>query len=69
MMQELGLEVSAVTVAERYSDLLSGYVIDIADVASAGAFALPVKAAPTLMTDLASREALATAVLAFADAL
>jgi LPPG:FO 2-phospho-L-lactate transferase len=69
MMQELGLEVSAVTVAERYGDLLSGYVIDIADVAGASALTLPVKAAPTLMTDLATRESLAKAVLAFADAL
>jgi LPPG:FO 2-phospho-L-lactate transferase len=69
MMQELALEVSPVTVAERYGDLLSGFVIDTADVASASAVAVPVKAAPTLMTDLASREALAKAVLAFADAL
>ncbi|MBV8185689.1 MAG: 2-phospho-L-lactate transferase [Alphaproteobacteria bacterium] len=69
MMQELGLEVSAATIAERYGDLLSGYVVDIADIGSASALALPVKAVPTLMTDLATRESLAKAVLAFTDTL
>ena len=69
MMQELGLVVSAVAAAERYGDLLSGYVVDTADVAAARELAIPVKAVPTLMTDLATRQALARAVLAFADAL
>ena len=31
MMRELGLEVSAATVADRYRDLLDGYVVDEAD--------------------------------------
>jgi LPPG:FO 2-phospho-L-lactate transferase len=69
MMQELGLVVSAATVAERYGGLLSGYVVDPVDLDSVRHLALPTKAAPTLMTDLATREALARAVLAFADAL
>ena len=69
MMQELGLVVNASTVATRYGDLLSGYVVDSADVANVGGIAVPVKGAPTLMTDLATREALARIVLDFADAL
>ena len=35
MMQELGLVVSAAAAAERYGDLLSGYMVDTADVAAA----------------------------------
>ena len=69
MMLELGLAVSAATAAERYAGSLSGYVVDSADVAGAHRLALPMKAAPTLMTDLATREALARTVLDFADAL
>jgi LPPG:FO 2-phospho-L-lactate transferase len=69
MMEELGLVVSASTAAKRYGDLLSGYIVDTADVANVRDLDLPVKAAPTLMTDLAAREALAKVVLDFADAL
>jgi LPPG:FO 2-phospho-L-lactate transferase len=69
MMQELGLTVSAAAVAKRYGDFLTGYVIDAADAVQARDLGLPVKAAPTLMTDLATREALARTALDFADAL
>jgi LPPG:FO 2-phospho-L-lactate transferase len=69
MMQELGLVVSTSAVARRYGDLLSGYIVDTADVVQASDLGLPVKATPTLMTDLATREALARTVLDFADAL
>ena len=31
MMQELGLEVSAASVAWRYGDILDGYIVDHAD--------------------------------------
>jgi LPPG:FO 2-phospho-L-lactate transferase len=64
MMQELGLAVSSASVAERYGDLLDGYIVDQAD-----AHGIPgrVHIAPTLMTTLADKEALARTVLAFAD--
>ena len=69
MMQELGLTISAATAAERYGTLLSGYVVDPADAGDVRGLAAMVKTAPTLMTDLATREALARAVLDLADTL
>jgi LPPG:FO 2-phospho-L-lactate transferase len=66
MMQELGLAVSSATVAERYGDLLSGYVVDSADAKGVRA---KLHVAPTLMTTLEDREALARTVLDFADSL
>jgi LPPG:FO 2-phospho-L-lactate transferase len=66
MMQELGLAVSSASVAERYGDLLDGYIVDQGDAAG-----IPgkVHVAPTLMTTLADKEALARTALAFADSL
>jgi LPPG:FO 2-phospho-L-lactate transferase len=69
MMSELGLEVSAAAVAQRYRDLLDAYVLDGADAAEAGKLGIPVTLAHTLMTTLADRENLAQHVLASADAL
>jgi LPPG:FO 2-phospho-L-lactate transferase len=69
MMQELGLEPGAAAVARHYGDLLDGYVVDTADAAGVSGLRPRVTAAPTLMTTLADREALARAVLAAADAL
>ena len=69
MMQELGLTVSTATVAQRYGALLSGYVVDPADADEARGLEATVKVAPTLMTDLPTREALAKSVLDFADTL
>jgi LPPG:FO 2-phospho-L-lactate transferase len=69
MMGELGLTPSAAAVAERYGDLLDGYVMDVADAAEAARVAAKVTLAPTLMTNLAEREALAQVVLEAADAL
>lgn len=68
MMQELGLEASAAGVARRYGDLLSVYVAEPDDAASLAGLRLKVVAAPTLMTSLADREALARVVLDAADA-
>jgi LPPG:FO 2-phospho-L-lactate transferase len=65
MMRELGMEVSAASVAWRYGDLLDGYVVDHADAATV-LQGPRVFAAPTLMTTLDEREALARAVLAAA---
>ncbi|TAJ39121.1 MAG: 2-phospho-L-lactate transferase [Reyranella sp.] len=66
MMQELGLPVSSAAAAGRYDGLLDGYVVDAADSGDIGA---KLHVAPTLMTTLADREALARTVLAFADSL
>ncbi|MGQ0583531.1 MAG: 2-phospho-L-lactate transferase [Reyranella sp.] len=66
MMQELGLTVSSATVVARYGDLLDGYIVDAAD---SGDIRIKVHVAPTLMTTLEDREALARIVLAFADQL
>ncbi len=68
MMHELGLEVSAASVAWRYGDLLDGYIVDHAD-ADAEVRGPRVFAAPTLMTTLGEREALARVVLDAAAAL
>ena len=71
MMQELGLTISAATAARRYGGLLSGYVVDPADadVDDVRSLSATIKTAPTLMTDLATREALARTVLDLADSL
>lgn len=69
MMQELGLTVSAATAAHRYGSLLAGYIVDPADAPDVRGLSAAVKTAPTLMTDLATREGLARTVLEFADSL
>lgn len=69
MMQELGLETSSAAVAQRYEDILTGYVVDDADAAEIARIRAKVTLAPTLMTSLADREALARTVLDAADSL
>lgn len=69
MMRELGMTPSAVAVAKRYGDLLDGYLMDVADSDEAAHLTPRVTLAPTLMTNLAEREALARVVLDAADAL
>jgi LPPG:FO 2-phospho-L-lactate transferase len=69
MMGELGLDVSAATVARRYEDLLDGYVLDHADANIAKGLQIPTVATEAVMVSLADRERLAETVLAFADAL
>jgi len=66
MMQELGLAVTSATVAERYGDLLDGYVVDPGDAAGVPG---RVHAAATLMTSIGDKETLARTVLSFADSL
>jgi LPPG:FO 2-phospho-L-lactate transferase len=63
MMEELGLDPTAGTVAHRYSDLLDGYVIDHADMAEVVSIDARVTLAQTLMTTIEDREALARTVL------
>jgi LPPG:FO 2-phospho-L-lactate transferase len=69
MMRELGITPGAAAVAERYGDLLDGYVIDSEDAAEAACLGPRVTLAPTLMTTLADRERLARVVLDAADAI
>jgi LPPG:FO 2-phospho-L-lactate transferase len=67
MMQELGLKVSAKTVAERYADILDGYIVDDRDVELIAELPLPAIAAKAVMVSLADREQLAKITLSFAD--
>ena len=69
MMTELDMIPSAAAVAERYGELIDGYVMDTTDAAEAAHVKPKVTLAPTLMTNLAEREQLARVVLAAADAL
>ena len=69
MMTELGMIPSAAAVAERYGDLLDGYVMDDSDAGEAADVRPKVTLAATLMTNLAEREQLARIVLEGADAL
>ena len=63
MMTELGLEASAITVAQRYTDFLDAYVLDEQDAGLTRQLSVPAIAAKTLMTTLEDREALARIVL------
>jgi LPPG:FO 2-phospho-L-lactate transferase len=63
MMTELGLDATAGTVAQRYADLLDGYVIDHADMAEVVSIDARVTLAQTLMTTMEDREGLARTVL------
>ena len=63
MMTELGLDPTAGNVAQRYRDLLDGYVIDHADMAEVVSIDARVTLAQTLMTTIEDREALAKTVL------
>jgi len=69
MMAELGLSVSAVTVARHYRDFLDGFVLDEADAPLAPELDMPFTLAKTLMRTLEDRETLARRVLEFADTL
>jgi len=69
IMRELGLAVSALTVARHYEGIVRGFVLDAADAALAPRFGMPVHVTPTLMRTLADKERLAREVLEFARAL
>ena len=66
MMVEMGLDVSPVTVAAHYADLLSGFVLDANDAAVQERLRVPVLVTDTIMTDLPSKVRLAREILAFA---
>ena len=69
MMTELGLDPSAGTVAQRYANLLDGYVIDHADMSEVVSIDARVTLAQTLMTTMEDREALAKIVVEAAKTL
>ena len=74
IMEELGVEASAASVAARYRDLLDGFVLDETDRALAPRIeselaGLRVRAEPTVMHGADDRRRLAASVLAFARAL
>src|SRR5260370_37593877 len=68
IMTELGMRPSATAVAERYGDLLDGYVMDIKDAAEASHVARRVTLAPTLITKPRDGEERARDVLGAANA-
>ena len=55
--------------AERYADVIDGYVLDHADAAEASVIEARVVLAQTLMTSLEDREELARVTLRLADGL
>ncbi|MGE0423387.1 MAG: 2-phospho-L-lactate transferase [Reyranellaceae bacterium] len=69
MMAELGMAATALGVAQRYGDMLGGYVVEHEDEASVAGIAARITATKTLMLSLEDREALARTVLAAADAI
>ncbi len=66
MMSELGLVPSARAAAERYADVLDVFVADHADAVGLADLRARVVLAPTLMTTIEEKEALARTVLAAA---
>jgi LPPG:FO 2-phospho-L-lactate transferase len=72
MMTELGLGSDAVAIARFYAGLIDGLIIDTADAEQAPAIeslGIRTLVAPTVMSDLDDRVALAGRVLEFARAL
>jgi LPPG:FO 2-phospho-L-lactate transferase len=69
MMRELGLPVTATTIARHYGTLLDGYVLDCEDVIEEQDIGVPACVTQTVMQNLDDKQALACAVLAFADEL
>lgn len=70
MMKELGIETDATSVAKRYSDILSGFVIDNSDAALADSLQAIVPAVhvcQTIMSTEHSREELAKEIFRFAE--
>jgi LPPG:FO 2-phospho-L-lactate transferase len=69
MLSELHLEVTALSVAAHYADLLRGFVIDAVDAQLAFSHALPILVTDTIMRNDADRARLAKATLDFAFSL
>ena len=69
IMKELKIDTTQVSIARDYAGLIDDLLIDAGDAADLSAIDVRVHAAPTLMTDLASRIRLARETLAFATRL
>ena len=72
MMVERGIAPSAAAIAEHYAGLIDGFVLDETDRAEAAEIAaagVAVEVTATMMTARAEKQALARAVLAFAERL
>lgn len=67
MYAELGIQPSALAVAEHYRGLLSGFVLDEVDADLAPQIPIPTLVTNTLMKSLTDRAILAQAVLHFAE--
>ena len=69
IMAELGLDVTAATVAAHYRGLIDGFILDDADAGDAADLGLPAVTAPTIMRTLDDRIRLARAPIAFCRSL
>lgn len=70
MMQELGMEVQALAVAQHYAGLLDGFVLDTADaplMMAVQALGMRVLVTDTVMHDKAGRRRLAAEILAWGE--
>jgi LPPG:FO 2-phospho-L-lactate transferase len=63
MYSELGIQPSALAVADHYLDLLSGFILDIVDTSLSKEFSIPVIITQTLMKTRDDRRRLAEVVL------
>jgi LPPG:FO 2-phospho-L-lactate transferase len=63
MFTEMGIQPSALAVAEHYNDFLTGFILDNQDVSLVEKFSIPVKTAQTLMKTRVDRRKLAQDVL------
>ena len=66
IMNELKIDITANAIAEHYAGLIDGLLVDPADAQGIANATIQIHTAPTLMTDLPSRIALAQETLAFA---
>jgi LPPG:FO 2-phospho-L-lactate transferase len=69
IMRELAIEVSPLSVARHYADILDGLVLDQIDESLASQSRIPVRIAQTMMQTLADKEDLARVVADFARSL
>ncbi len=69
MLAEMQLPVSALSIANHYRGLLSGFILDTRDRALAESLQIPVRITATVMKSLSDREDLARTVLEFAGEL
>ncbi len=69
MLAEMQLPVSALSIANHYRGLLSGFILDTRDRALAESLQSPVRITATVMKSLSDREDLARTVLEFAGEL